>query len=231
MKYDYLIGETILKNNIEIEITEDLYNKAINRLISFRRKREEDYESSDDEIIEAYISEEDVITNLGPAGNLNQKKPENVIVKFDDVRKMFLSLDSLEGYEEAEKYFIQQRLNELSQDFNLEKTTDKFLAWRVAVCELKIMQLETLLVANKKEAANIDAVKQLDSLDKQYKVYCESLNVLKRQRDTAKDKPKEKLDLAANINKLDKSIKELQTEVDKARQEEKKMIEKLNKKH
>lgn len=222
MKYDYLIGTKI--NNIEV--TEELMDKTISRLISFRRKREKNFEDSDAFIIETFITEEDVIRNLQSAANLKAKSPDTS-VKFDDIRKMSLGLDSLEGYEETEKQFIQQRLYELSQDFNLEKSTDKFLAWRVAVCELKIMQLETLLVVNKKEAANIDAVKQIDLLDKQYKLFCESLNVLKRQRDNKKDKLKDSetnefKNTIKSVDEMQAEVKQKQLEIKKKKEEKQK---------
>jgi hypothetical protein len=211
-------------------VDEDILKKAINKCVGDKRVSKKVLATESDAfVIREYVEADDVFRAISSAMNLRVKTPDTSI-KFDDVRNMALGLDLLEGFRDAEKRIVQQRLSELAEDFNLEKTTDKFLAWRVALCELKIMQLETLTVMNKKEAKEIEASKQLDLLDKQYKVYCESLNVLKRQRDNTKEKPKETLDLTGNINKLDKSNVELQKEVDKARREEQEMIKKLNSK-
>jgi hypothetical protein len=230
MKYDYLLDESIeIEKNGETKtrkIDQDLLDKAYNRLLSMRRRSRKDFESSDSFIIQEYVTEEEMITAIRTVSHLrsdgNSKKSE---VKFDDVRNMDLSLQSLEGFKESERRIIQRRLNELSEDFNLEKSTDKFLAWRVAVCELKIMQLETLVVLNPKEAASVEANKQIDTLDKQYKVFCESLNALKRQRDNTKVKA---VDNSGDILNTIKSIDEMTQEVQEEQKEiEKRMKEKI----
>jgi hypothetical protein len=227
-----ILQELFLNKEINGKLVdEDIFNKALKKCIGdvrFKHKASTRL-MEDEEVVEQYIEIERMEKAINSAMNLQNRQP-NSTVKFDDVRNMSLDLDNLEGYTDAEKNFVQQRLCELSQEFNLEKSTDKFLAYRVVLCELKIMQLETLIVMNPKLAKETQAQAQIDLFDKQYKVFCESLNALKRQRDNTKEKPKEKLDLAANINKLDKSITELQLEAEKARQEEKKMIEKINKK-
>jgi hypothetical protein len=227
--FDHLIG-TEIRGKI---VDDDILQKAINKCVADKRNsRRKDFigEVSDALIIQECVEEDDVIRAISSIINLKVKLPDTS-VKFDDVRNMSLGLDNLEGYTEAEKCFVQQRLSELSQDFNLEKSTDKFLAFRVVICELKIMQFETLTVMNKKEAKEIDAAKQIDALDKQYKVYCESLNVLKRQRDNTKEKPKDtNIDLTTAINQLDKSVNDMQLEVEFEKQQEIEMIRKLSKK-
>lgn len=210
-------------------VTEDIFTKALNKCVGDKRhkyKLSKSYPKED--IIEKYVDFDDVIRAINSAANLQTKKPENN-VKFDDVRNMSLGLDNLEGYTEAEKKFVQQRLYELSGEFDLEKSTDKFLAYRVVLCELKIMQLETLIVMNPKLAKEVQAQAQIDLLDRQYKIFCESLNALKRQRDNTKGKQKEsQTNLTDIINKLDKSIPELEAEVAKERQQEIEMIKKRN---
>lgn len=210
-------------------VTEDIFTKALNKCVGDKRykyKFSKSYPKED--IIEKYVDFDDVIRAINSAANLQTKKPVNS-VKFDDVRNMSLRLDNLEGYTEAEKKFVQQRLCELSGEFDLEKSTDKFLAYRVVLCELKIMQLETLIVMNPKLAKEVQAQAQIDLLDRQYKIFCESLNALKRQRDNTKGKQKEsQTNLADIINKLDKSIPELEAEVAKERQQEIEMIKKRN---
>ena len=210
-------------------VTEDIFTKALNKCVGDKRykyKLSKSYPKED--IIEKYVDFDDVIRAINSAANLQTKKPVNN-VKFDDVRNMSLRLDNLEGYTKAEKKFVQQRLCELSGEFDLEKSTDKFLAYRVVLCELKIMQLETLIVMNPKLAKEVQAQAQIDLLDRQYKIFCESLNALKRQRDNTKGKQKEsQTNLADIINKLDKSIPELEAEVAKERQQEIEMIKKRN---
>lgn len=232
-KYDYFLDESlelIFKNGEKkvIKIDELLLDRAYSRVIKIMRNRWKDFDNSDDFVLREYVSETEFENAMKSVAQLNKGNGIDKEVKFDDVRNMSLGLDNLEGYTDAEKSFVQERLSDLAEDFNLEKSTDKFLAWRVALCELKIMQLETLSVMNKKEAA--DAQKQIEILDKQYKLFCESLNALKRQRDNVKEKPKEVVDLTGNINKLDKSIDELKNEINKEREQEREMIIKLNKK-
>ena len=232
-----------VKLNDGTPITEKILNIAENNLASKRRKtlkkeNNPDYKLPNKAILEKYVTAEDIVRNIPSImslakrnearanGELPEKEKE---ITFDDIRNMRLGIDNLEGYKEAEKQIIQKRLNELSQDFNLEKTTDKFLAWRVALCELKIMQLETLAILNPKEATKCQT--QVDLLDKQYKVFCESLNVLKRQRDVAKEKPKDtNIDLTNAISQLDKSIIDMQLEVEREKQQEQEMTRKILKK-
>lgn len=235
-KFDYFLDETIeliYKNGDTkaIKVDEVLLDRAYSRILKVLRNRYDEYDPekvSDALILQQYGTEEEFLNLMKSVAQLNKGNGIDKEVKFDDVRNMSLGLDNLEGYTDAEKSFVQERLSDLAEDFNLEKSTDKFLAWRVALCELKIMQLETLSVMNKKEAA--DAQKQIEILDKQYKDFCTSLNALKRQRDNSKEKPKETLDLTGNINKLDKSIDELKIEINKEREQEREMIIKLNNK-
>jgi cell division protein ZapA (FtsZ GTPase activity inhibitor) len=82
-----------------------------------------------------------------------------------------------------------------------------------------------LSVLNRKESA--DAQKQIEVLDKQYKMFCESLNALKRQIDNTKGKPKETTDLTSVINQLDKSVDDMSKEVEEEKKQEQEMFKKL----
>ena len=147
--FEHLIGNVV---NGKI-VTEEMLERAKRKCIGDRKRRKDlniTADTNNATILALYVSEDDVINAIASAGNL---KPRSVdtSVKFDDIRDMELGIELLKGYRDAEKKVIQRRLYELAQDFDLEKSTDKFLAWRVAVCELKIMQLETLIVVNSKE--------------------------------------------------------------------------------
>jgi hypothetical protein len=219
-----LIGEKFLCNGQWIEIVD---NDDFDRLIQFtenklagqkkgvlKRQNNNDYKLPYEEIVKKYVRSDDVLRNIPSAYPVFDKhqrqegnKPDNI--KINDVKKMDFSENPLIGYEIVEQKIIQQRLDELAQEFNLEKSTDKFLARRVALCELKIMQLETLASMNHREAA--ECQKQIDLLDKQYRVYCDSLNVLKKQRDNTKDKPK---DDSEDIINMIKSVDEMKREAE-----------------
>jgi hypothetical protein len=220
--FDHLIGNPVN----DTFVTEDMIESALNKCIGDKRRKTSLgilATESDAYVIQEFIEEEDVIRAIVSINNLKAKKPDTSI-KFDDVRNMELGLDLLEGYKDAEKQFVQSRLSALSEDFNLEKSTDKFWAWRVALCELKIMQLETLAVMNHKEFVNVDGTKQLDLLDKQYKVYCDSLNILKRQRDNIKKVKEDRSTISDQLNEFDKPVEELQHDVESEEQEELRML-------
>jgi hypothetical protein len=232
---NYAISEDLI-------ITEDLLKIAENKLASQRRKsltkeKNPDCKLPNKDILEKYVTAEDIVRNIPSIVGLAKKnesrrngeiQPKKEEIKFDDVRNMSLGLDNLEGYTEAEKSFVQQRLSVYERDYNLEKAADKFKALRAVICEMKILQLETLLASKPKGDPEIQ--NQINALDKQHAFHCDGLNALKKQMDNQKNKPQDKMDLTGNINKLDKSLKELQQDVDKSRKEEQKMIEKLNNK-
>jgi hypothetical protein len=235
--FDTLLGQTI----DGITITEKHIDYAENKVASWKRnqlKKEsnKDHKQTLKYIAEHYCNADEVLKQIPSIDSLVQKNLEKANgslekkseVKFDDVRNMDLSIQSLEGFKETEKKIIQQRLLELSEDFNLEKSTDKFLAWRVAVCELKIIQYETLIALNPKAIKDVQS--QIDILDKQYKVFCESLNVLKRQRDSIKKQSDNKSSISDTLNELDnKSVDDLKHEAELEEQEELKMMKKRKK--
>lgn len=229
-KFGYLEGRVIVSNDEEIVASKEWICKAVRKLVGYRRNSYKDQlsrKATAHEIIEHVdpktgqniITEQDVLNNIpGVTGlKIGGNKPKEIEIKFDDVRGMDLSLESLDGFKETEKKIIQRRLSELSEDFNLEKSTDKFLAWRVAVCELKIMQLETLVVLNSKEAVNVKAKEQIEVLDGQYKDFCTSLNALKRQRDTVKTKTVD--NTGEEYMNTIKSVDEMQAETEKRKLE------------
>lgn len=232
--------ESLLGTTIDgVEITADLLKKAINRRLGMVRKKLEktkhpDRKLNDNELIERYLKEEDIKKGIKPVVGLlhpkenkalqesQQKKQQ--LLKFDDVRNMNLNVNSFEGYTEAERLFIESRLAEYANDFNLEKKSDEFLAWRAVICELKIMQLEILILnQNAKESA--ETQKQIDTLDNQYKKHVESLNGLKKQRDNQKAKPSD-----GDSGNLTESIKTVDDMAQEAAEEQKRIQEHMSRK-
>jgi hypothetical protein len=238
MKYIELVGQEIDGILVTGKLLDSAELKACtNKRKTFKKAKDQRWRKSNAELLETEISKEDIIRLFKGINALMQRNEarargeevpskKDLEVKFDDVRNMSLGLDNLEGYTEAEKSFVQQRLCVFEQDFELKTATDRFIAWRAVICEMNIRQLELLKVYRPKEIGEIQ--KQIDVLDNQYKKHCDALNVLKKQRDNTKEKPKETTNLTDIINKLDKSIEELQMEVDQDKQQEKEMIQKRN---
>jgi hypothetical protein len=238
-RFGHLIGKIIVDNSSgkEIEITDKYITKAVRKLVGYRRRSYDISPKDSDEFVidyvddqtgEKIITEQNVIDNIpsvvGLKNGVQQKE-----VKFDDVRNMPLGFNNLESYTEAEKLYIQQRLYDFDQDFELKTAADKFIAWRAILCEMNIMQLELYKIHKPKEAT--ETQKQIDTLDNQYKKHCDALNVLKKQRDNSKEKPKDQgTDLTSAINQLDKSISDMKLEVEEEKKQEQEMIKKLSKK-
>lgn len=246
MIYSQLVGEVI--NGIII--TEKHVQMAENTVCKKTRKRLKtagDPDSSKDNVwlLTYRLTVDDVkrsipsIVSLAARNEARAKgelPPPSKEIKFDDIRNMSLGLDNLEGYTEAEKHFVQQRLCVYEKDFDIEKPNDKFLARRVVLCELMILQLERYRLElekhGKKQAEISDVQKQIESLEKQFTGHCDKLNVLKKQRDNpGKGKGKEEAgnNLTETISKLDKPVSDLEAEVIKEKQQEVKMIAKRNK--
>ena len=241
-----LIGKIIkIKNKdeeIEIEIEDNpFFNKWIEmaenklatpKIKTLQKQQNPEYKLPYSDIIKKYFTAEDILRNMKATYSVMEKhvrqRDGDIAVKLSDVRKMSLSLTNLDSYTQMEKDYINSRLLEYEKDYDIEKAADKFKAIRAIVCEMKILQFE-LLLANKPKG-DIEIQRQIDTLDKQHAFHCDGLNVLKKQRDNAKAKPKDQLDLIGAISKLDKSNDELKLEVNKDREEEKIMINRLKSK-
>jgi hypothetical protein len=218
--FDHLIGMKIG----DTEITEELVDKSVSRLITFRRKSKKDHESSDAFIIQEYITDEDVIRNIASANNLKPKTVDTS-VKFDDVRNMSLGLDNLEGYTEAEKSFVQQRLCVYKSFYFGDGVSvapnDEFQILDLIDMELDIQQLKTFTKLNKKCEEEKKALKEMRS---QYSKALQDLNVKKQQRDNVK-KPKDNgSTISDQLNEFEQSIEELQHDIESEEQEELEML-------
>jgi hypothetical protein len=235
-----LIGKVINCNGQNIEIIDSSsFDKWIqfteNKLAgqkfnALKKQKNPDHKLPYEDIVKKYWTAEDVLRNMPSAyGVFDKQQRQNGEKPEVKIRETPLGLTNFEGYTDTEKDYITSRLLEYEKDYDIEKAADKFKAIRAIVCEMKILQLELLLT--NKPKGDSDIQKQIDTLDKQHAFHCDGLNVLKKQRDNAKQKPKDQgTDLTSAINQLDKSINEMQLEVESDRKQEIEMIKKLSKK-
>jgi len=229
MKYDYFLNESLeFKKDGEtktVKVDQDILDKAYSRLLSFRRKRYKDTKSSDAFIIQEYVTEEDFITSIESVCNLKVGNIKEKEVKFDDVRNMSLRLDNLEGYTEAEKSFVQQRLSVYKSfyfgDSLLVAPNDEFQILDLIDMELDIMQLKTFVKLNKKSKEEEEKLKQMRL---QYSKALQDLNVKKQQRDNRKKTETGDDELLKAINEADRTISEFEIEVVSEEEEEKQQM-------
>jgi hypothetical protein len=227
--FDHLVGKEIRGRIVDY----DILQKAIGKCVSDKRNsHRDDFEGevSDAFIIQEFVEEDDVIRAISSAMNLKPKQASTEI-KFDDVRNMSLGLDNLEGYTDAEREFVQSRLNVYKSFYfgdNLVAPNDEFQILDLINMELDIMQLNTFIRMNKKCEEEKKALKEVRL---QYSKAQQDLNLKKQQRDNTKEKPKDtNIDLTTAINQLDKSVSDMQLEVEFEKQQEREMIKKLSKK-
>jgi hypothetical protein len=240
-KFAYLINRQLEDGRI---IDEPLLKKAFaNRFSQLRRrlKNEKNPDSrvyKDDEyLFDKYpFSEEDVLKSINAVKALVTPKENPALIArqnaatLNDIRDMDLSLDDFSAYRPAEQRYIQRRLNEYANDFTIEKATDRFQVLRAVLRELSILQLERLKIEPQSETQAKETQAKIDALDKEYRLICDSLNVLKKNRETGRQKPQNQgTDLTEIINRLDKPVEDMEFEVEKEQQEEQKMIRKLAK--
>jgi hypothetical protein len=128
---------------------------------------------------------------------------------------MDLGLDNLEGYTNAERDFVQQRLCVYKSfyfgDSLLVAPNDEFQILDLINMELDIMQLNTFIRMNKKSE---EEKKLLKEARLQYSKALQDLNVKKQQRDNRKKTETADDELLKAINEADKNINEYELEVD-----------------
>jgi len=211
--YTDLVGTTI--NGIVV--TERILESAKSKCIGDKRRKkslEIPPDESDAAVLALHVQRDDLINAIASVANLKEKKPDTSI-KFDDVRNMDLGLDNLEGYTNAERDFVQQRLCVYKSfyfgDSLLVAPNDEFQILDLINMELDIMQLNTFIRMNKKSE---EEKKLLKEARLQYSKALQDLNVKKQQRDNRKKTETADDELLKAINEADKNINEYELEVD-----------------
>jgi hypothetical protein len=222
-QYKHLIGEV---NDNGMEVTKEVLEGALNKLVALRTKSLAKKLKKRPSKAEIYgsISDEDILRNCNSLTNLRSGNADYLPSK-KDVREMSLGLDEFAGYKEEEQKFIQSRLCEYEEQFDLSKPTDKFIARRAVVCEMRILQLEILLIEDAKKSDEYQ--QQIEKYNTQYLKLCDSLNVLKKQRESPRNKPESNTDtIAGKLKEADKSVADLEKEADANRKLVEEMIRK-----
>lgn len=225
--YSYLIDDMVG----DIEVTEDILIRALKKCIGDKKRRKDldiTEETTNSDILNLYVTEDDIYNAINSAANL-RKRTIDTSVKFDEVRSMDLSFDNWKSYHDGEKQFALERLQEYQDFYSLEAPNDKFGIYDVIDIEVRMQTIRLFLrMARPKDPSIEENEMKLTRLRQQWSKALDDLNLKKKQRDVAKNTPKETADTYINaIKELD----EMEAE-ERIRQKEilKKKAEKRNQK-
>jgi len=212
--YSYLIGDMVG----DIEVTEDILIRALNKCIG-DKKRRKDLEITEDttnlDILEMYVTEDDVYGAINSAANLRKRSPDTS-VKFDEVRSMDLSFNNWDSYHDGEKEFALERLRDYQEYYSLEAPNDRFGIYDVIDIEVRMQTIRLFLrMARPKDPSIEENEMKLARLRQQWSKALDDLNLKRKQRGN-KTQPDE--DANTHTNTI-KELDEMEAEV-KRKQEE-----------
>lgn len=183
-RYDYLLGKTL----DGVVVTEKIILSALNRIISARRKRKNIQDRySDLYILDKFVTEKDVLTNIksvgkfinaNPLANDNSKQQK---MKPQQTREIDLSLDNFDDYKPSEREFIKERMKHYMEISDEELTpNDKFTLHQIILLELSISKLNKLALDDPEDSKGY-----INKIEKQMTLHqklCDGLGFLRKQR-------------------------------------------------